>query len=215
MKVDKKSLLLYAITDRTWLGENSLEEQVEEAIRGGATFLQLREKNLSTDEFLKQAKSIKKITDKYKVPFVINDKVEVAIKSGAHGVHIGQGDMDAKEVREMIGNEKILGVSAKTVETAVLAEQNGADYIGVGAVVKTDTKKDADPVSMETIKEICKAVSIPVVAIGGINESTALSLKGSGVDGICCISAIFAQENIYEATKNLYGLAKQIVRIKV
>ena len=212
MKLDKKDMILYAITDRCWMGDDSLEEQVEEALKGGASFIQLREKDLSFDEFLDQAKKIKKLTDKYGTPFVINDNVEVAIKSGADGVHIGQSDMNAKEVRKLIGNNKILGVSANTIEIAKLAEENGADYIGVGAVFKTNTKEDADTISMDTIKDICKSVSIPVVAIGGINESTVLDLKGSGVDGICCVSAIFAKQDIYESTKNLYKLAKEIIK---
>lgn len=212
MKLDKKSMILYVITDRKWLGENSLENQVEEALKGGATFIQLREKDLSFDEFLNQAKEIKKLTDKYNIPFVINDSVEIAIKSKADGVHIGQGDMDAKEVRKLIGEDKILGVSANTVETAKLAEEDGADYIGVGAVYKTNTKEDANLVSMDIIKDICSSVSIPVVAIGGINENTVEGLKDSGIDGICCISAVFARKNIEEATRNLYNLAKRIVQ---
>ena len=211
MKLDKKDMILYAITDSSWIGDSSLEEQVEETLKGGASFIQLREKDLSFDGFLEEARKIKKVTDKYHAPFVINDNVEVAIQSDADGVHIGQGDMDAKEVRNLIGNHKILGVSANTIETAKLAEENGADYIGVGAVFKTNTKEDADTISMDTIKDICNSVSIPVVAIGGINEGTVLDLKGSGVDGICCISAIFAKENIYEATKNLYNLAKEVI----
>ena len=211
MKLDKNDMLLYVITDRTWLGERSLEEEVEETLKGGATFLQLREKELSFDKFLIQAKKIKEITDKYNIPFVINDNVEVAIESDADGVHIGQGDMNAKRVRELIGKDKILGVSANTVESAKLAEENGADYIGVGAVFKTNTKEDANTISMEIIKDICDSVSIPVVAIGGINENTVLDLKSSGIDGICCISAIFAKDDIYEATKNLLNLAKEII----
>lgn len=211
MNLDKKTLLLYAVTDRSWVGEMSFEEQIEEALKGGATFLQLREKDLSLSQFLDQAQKVKEITDKYNIPFVINDNVEVAIKSNADGVHIGQGDMNAREVRFLIGDKKILGVSANTVETARLAEEQGADYIGVGAVFKTSTKEDVDIVSMDTIKNICKAVSIPVVAIGGINEVTVIDLKNSGIDGICCISAIFAKKNILEATKNLYNLAKKII----
>lgn len=211
MNLDKNTLLLYVVTDRSWVGEKSFEEQIEEALKGGATFLQLREKDLSLSEFLDQAQKVKEITDKYNIPFVINDNVEVAIKSNADGVHIGQGDMNAKEVRALIGGNKILGVSANTVETAKLAEENGADYIGVGAVFKTSTKEDANIISMDTIKDICNAVSIPVVAIGGINEVTVLDLKNSGIDGICCISAIFAEQNIFEATKSLYNLANEII----
>lgn len=205
-------MVLYAITDRAWLGEKSLEEQVEEALKGGASFLQLREKNLSLKEFLDQAKKIKKITDKYDIPFVINDNLEVALQVDADGIHIGQGDMNARKARKLIGQDKILGVSADTVESAKLAEENGADYLGVGAVFKTHTKEDVNLISMDTIKEICRSVSIPVVAIGGIDERTILQLKASGVDGVCCISAIFAKEDIYRSTKNLYKLAKKIVK---
>jgi thiamine-phosphate pyrophosphorylase len=211
LKLDKDTLLLYVVTDREWVGKSSFEEQIEETLKGGATFLQLREKNLSFNEFLEQANKVKKITDKYKVPFLINDNVEVAMESNADGVHIGQGDMNAKEVRALIGDKKVLGVTASTVITAKLAEADGADYIGVGAVFKTNTKEDAEIISMDTIKDICKSVSIPVVAIGGIDETSVLDLKDSGIDGICCISAIFAKENIYEATKNLYNLAKEVI----
>lgn len=211
MKLDKKTLILYVVTDRAWVGENSFEEQIEETLKGGATFLQLREKDLLFPEFLEEAKKVKRITDKYNIPFVINDNVEVAIKSDADGVHIGQGDMNAKEVRALIGDNKILGVTANTVVTARLAEENGADYIGVGAVFKTNTKEDADLISMDIVKDICNSVSIPVVAIGGINENNILELKDSGIDGICCISAVFAKKNICESTKSLYNLAKEII----
>lgn len=215
MKIDKKSMLLYVVTDRTWLGENSLVDQVEDTLKAGATFIQLREKDLPFEDFLKEAKEIKVITDRYKLPFVINDNVEVAIKCNADGVHVGQEDMNARNVRNLIGEDKILGVSASTVKEAKAAEENGADYIGVGAIVSTSTKEEAKVVSMDTLKDICHAVSIPVVAIGGINEENVLKLKGSGVDGICVISAIFSKENIYDATKNLYNLASQMVSYEV
>lgn len=211
MRLDKKSLILYAITDRAWLGEISLEEQVEEALKGGATFVQIREKELSYNEFLNIAKKVKKLTDKYNVPLVINDNVEVAIESNADGIHIGQEDMDAGEARKLIGTDKILGVSAYTVKDAKIAEENGADYIGAGAVFKTSSKDEADVISIDLVKEICNSVSIPVVAIGGINETNILSLKGSGIAGVCVISAIFSKENIYDAAKNLYRLAKEII----
>nr|HQD39345.1 thiamine phosphate synthase [Bacillota bacterium] len=184
MKLDKRSLLLYAVTDRTWLGGRTLADAVHDALEGGATFLQLREKNLDDDSFLQLALEIKEIAAKYKVPFVINDNINVALACGADGVHVGQKDMAAKDVRKIIGPDKILGVSAQTVEQAVAAEENGADYLGVGSVFSTSTKLDADAVSFETLKEICQAVSIPVVAIGGINKDNARKLKGSGIDGI-------------------------------
>ena len=211
MKLDKKAMLLYVVTDRTWLGENDLASQVEETIKAGATFVQLREKNMPNSEFVQEAAQIKKLTDKHGIPFVINDNIEVALAVDADGVHVGQSDMNAKDVRALIGNDKILGVSAVTVEQAVSAEQNGADYIGVGAVFATSTKHDADTVSMETLKRICEAVSIPVVAIGGICEENILQLKGTGIDGVAVISAIFAKPDIGRATENLRRLSEQTV----
>lgn len=211
MKVNNHAMLLYVVTDRTWLGENNLIDQVEDAIEAGATFVQLREKNISFDEFVLEAVQLKKLTDQYGIPFVVNDNVEVALAANANGVHVGQSDRDAREVRALIGKDKIMGVSAVTVEQAVLAEQSGADYIGVGAVFATSTKKDADVVPLETLKKICKAVSIPVVAIGGICEENILQLKGSGVDGVAVISAVFAKPDIYQAAKDLRRLAEQIL----
>ncbi len=211
MKVNNHAMLLYIVTDRTWLGENSLIDQVEDAIKAGATFVQLREKNISFDEFVLEAVQLKKLTDQYGIPFVVNDNVEVALAANADGVHVGQSDRDARDVRALIGKDKIMGVSAVTVEQAVLAEQSGADYIGVGAVFATSTKKDADVVSLETLKKICEAVSIPVVAIGGICEENILQLKGSGVDGVAVISAVFAKPDIYQAAKDLRRLAEQIL----
>jgi thiamine-phosphate pyrophosphorylase len=211
LKLDKRSLLLYAVTDRTWLGGRTLADAVHDALEGGATFLQLREKNLDDDSFLQLALEIKEIAAKYKVPFVINDNINVALACGADGVHVGQKDMAAKDVRKIIGPDKILGVSAQTVEQAVAAEENGADYLGVGSVFSTSTKLDADAVSFETLKEICQAVSIPVVAIGGINKDNARKLKGSGIDGIAVVSAIFAQENIREAAAELRQIAREVV----
>ncbi|MGI5859276.1 MAG: thiamine phosphate synthase [Tepidanaerobacteraceae bacterium] len=211
MKVDKSSMLLYAVTDRTWLKDRSLADVVEEAIKAGITFLQLREKDLNYASFLQLAREIRNITDKYKIPYVINDNIEVAMACGADGVHVGQSDMDAKDVRRIIGQDKILGVSAQTVEQAVLAEKNGADYIGVGTVFPTSTKLDAEGVSFETLKEICKAVSIPVVAIGGINKDNAMKLAGSSIDGIAVVSAIFAQEDITAAVKELRQISSRMV----
>jgi len=211
LKVDKKSMLLYVVTDRSWLGNNSFIKQVEEIIQNGATFIQLREKYLSYDEFLKEAMEVKVLTDKYKIPYVINDNIEVALACDADGVHVGQGDMPAKEVRALIGEEKILGVSVQTVEQAIKAEIDGADYLGVGAVFSTSTKADASVVSFETINAICKSVSIPVVAIGGINEKNILELKGTGISGVAIISAIFSKPDIAEATKKLYELSGKMV----
>ncbi len=206
MKVNKKDMLLYVVTDRSWLGKNTLENQVEDIIKAGATFIQLREKELDFNSFVTQGKKIKEITEKYKIPFVINDNIEVALAVNADGVHIGQGDMNAFDCRKLLGDDKILGVSAQTVEQALLAEKNGADYIGVGAVFSTSTKNDAEAVSFETLHKICSAVSVPVVAIGGINEQNILQLKGSGIDGVAVISAIFAAQNVSMATQKLLQL---------
>ena len=211
MKLDNKSLMLYAITDRSWLKKRTLPEVVEEAILGGATFIQLREKELEYDEFLKSAMEVKAVTDKYKIPFVINDNVDIAVAVDADGAHIGQSDEEIRTARKKLGPDKINGLSAGTVEEAVRAEQNGADYIGVGAVFNTSTKLDAGIVSFETLKEICKAVKIPVVAIGGISGNNALELAGTGIAGISVISAIFAQDDIKIAASKLLRLTEQIV----
>ncbi len=211
MKCDKKDLLLYAVTDRSWLNNQTLCEQVEEALRGGATFVQLREKSLDEESFLREAIEIKELCRRYRVPFVINDNVEIASRVDADGVHVGQSDMDAGDVRAILGADKILGVSAQTVEQAILAEQRGADYLGVGAVFHTGSKEDADDVSHETLRNICEAVSIPVVAIGGIGRHNVLELKGSGICGVAVISAIFAQKDICSATAELKKLTKQMV----
>ena len=211
MKVVKTDMLLYAVTDCMWLGSKSLKVQVEDAIKSGVTFVQLREKNLDFEDFLKQAKEMKSVTDRYRIPFVINDNVEVALACGADGVHVGQYDLEARNVRILIGEDKILGVSVQTLEQAVLAEESGADYLGVGAVFSTDTKPDADTVSLNTLKEICAGVSIPVVAIGGIHEENVLNLCGSGIDGIAVVSAIFAQMDIVKATTNLQRLVSIMV----
>lgn len=203
MNCDKKDLLLYAVTDRHWLGEETLYEQVEKALKGGSTFIQLREKELDTAHFLEEAKEIQKLCREYKVPFVINDNVEIAAEIEADGVHVGQSDMEAGDVRARLGADKIIGVSARTVEQALLAEKHGADYLGVGAVFSTSTKTDATEVSHETLKAICEAVKIPVVAIGGITKENIKELAGCGADGIAVISAIFAQPDIEAAAKDL------------
>ena len=208
---DKKDLLLYAVTDRTWLGDETLYQQVEKTLKGGATFIQLREKHLDDAAFLEEAVELKELCHRYHVPFVINDNVEIALKMDADGVHVGQSDMEAGNVREKLGPDKIIGVSAQTVEQAVLAEQRGADYLGVGAVFPTGSKDDADDVSHETLKAICEAVSIPVIAIGGISRNNVMELAGSGICGIAVISAIFAQPDIEAATKELRTLTEEMV----
>ena len=200
MQVKKESLLLYAVTDRYWLNGRTLASVVEEALEGGATFLQLREKTLDGGHFLEEARELQELCRKYGVPFIVNDNVDVALAMGADGIHVGQHDMEAGDVRALLGPDKILGVSAQTVEQAVLAEQRGADYLGVGAVFPTGSKDDADDVSHETLKAICDAVSIPVVAIGGISQQNVRQLAGSGICGIAVISAIFAQKDIKAAT---------------
>ena len=211
MKCDKKSLLLYAVTDRTWLNDDTLYEQVEKAIKGGVTFVQLREKKLDEESFLDEALEIQKLCRKYDIPFAINDNVEIAKEINADGVHVGQSDMGAANVRDILGDDKIIGVSVQTVEQAVLAEKQGADYLGVGAVFLTGSKADAEDVSYETLKAICEVVNIPVVAIGGISTGNVLKLKGSGISGIAVISAIFAAEDIESATKNLKQLTAGVV----
>lgn len=210
MKCDKEDLLLYAVTDRSWLNGETLYSQVEKALKGGATFVQLREKELDYDNFLNEAKELKKLCAQYKVPFVINDNVDIALAIDADGVHVGQSDMEASDVRAKLGDSKIIGVSAQTVEQAVLAEERGADYLGVGAVFSTSSKDDADDVSHETLKAICEAVKIPVIAIGGISNRNILQLSGSGICGVAVISAIFAQKDIQKATEELKELTKQM-----
>jgi thiamine-phosphate pyrophosphorylase len=210
LKLDKASLRLYAVTDRTWLGENSLASQVEEAIKAGVTFVQLREKKLDFNSFADLAKQIKTVTDKYKIPFVINDNIDVALACNADGVHIGQTDMNAADVRKKIGENKIIGVSVQNAKQAVFAEQNGADYLGAGAVFSTSTKKDAEDVSFEALKSICKSVSIPVVAIGGINKNNVYKLSNSRINGIAVISAIFAQQDIYASAYELHVISDNI-----
>lgn len=203
MKLDRKDMILYAVTDRSWLDGKTLYSQVEDALRGGATFIQLREKNLDTEAFLEEAKEIQQLCRKYKVPFVINDNVEIAQKTDADGVHVGQHDMEVGKVREKLGKEKIIGVSAQTVEQALQAQAEGADYLGVGAVFPTGTKTDAVEVEHSILKEICDAVDIPVVAIGGIGKENVERLQGSGISGIAVVSAIFAAKDITAAAKKL------------
>lgn len=204
MRFDKDDLLLYAVTDRTWLGPGeTLDQAVEAALKGGTTFVQLREKHLDEDAFLEEARQLKILCRQYGVPFVVNDNVEIAMAVDADGVHVGQDDMEAGDVRRKIGPSKILGVSAQTVEQALLAQERGADYLGVGAVFATGSKDDADDVSHDTLQAICKAVDIPVVAIGGITRENVQQLTGRGLAGIAVISAIFAQDDIQKAAEDL------------
>ncbi len=215
MRSDKKDLLLYAVTDRHWLSGRSLTEVVKKSLDGGVTFVQLREKELDEETFLKEALEIKELCSRYNVPFVINDNVELAKKIDADGVHVGQRDMEAGDVRAMLGPDKIIGVSAQTVEQAILAEKRGADYLGVGAVFKTGSKADADDVSFETLKAICDAVSIPVIAIGGITLENVKELSGSGICGIAVISAIYAADDIKKAAEDLKAETIRALKIKI
>lgn len=207
----KKELMLYAVTDRHWLGEETLYDQVKKALDGGATFVQLREKKLDREDFFAEALEIQKLCKKYGVPFVINDEVSIAKDIDADGVHVGQSDMEAMDVRKVLGPDKILGVSAQTVEQAIIAEKHGADYLGVGAVFATGSKDDADDVSHETLKAICEAVSIPVIAIGGITKDNVSELAGSGICGVAVISAIFGQNDIKKATEDLKASVEKML----
>ena len=208
MKFDKEKMRLYAITDRHWLNGRSLKEVVKESLDGGVTFLQLRDKNSDDETFLQEAAELQELCRDYKVPLIINDNVEIALKMNADGVHVGQSDMEAGAVREKLGPDKILGVSARTVEQALLAQERGADYLGVGAVF---AKADAAELPHETLKAICEAVSIPVVAIGGITAENISQLKGTGICGVAVISAIYAQNNIKEAAEELKEAVDKIV----
>lgn len=213
MKCDnvRQAMLLYAVTDQAWVGRQSLYEQVECALQGGATCIQLREKDLDDPAFLDEALSLKPLCRTYGVPLIINDNVTIALQSGADGIHVGQHDQAARTVRSQAGDAIILGVSVQTVEQAVQAEQDGADYLGVGAVFPTATKEDADAVSRETLQAICDAVSIPVVAIGGINADNLSKLAGTGVDGVALVSAIFSAEDIRETCKTLRTLSERMI----
>ncbi len=211
MKCDKETMRLYAVTDRAWIGKQSLYEQVESALKGGATCVQLREKELDEEEFLKEAMEIAKLCKQYKVPFFINDNVEIAIKCQADGIHVGQEDMEAARVRQRVGEDMLIGVSAHSVEEALEAVKNGADCLGVGAMFSTSTKADADVLPMEVLRDICAAVEIPVVAIGGISKDNMMQLAGTGVDGVALVSAIFAAEDIEKECRLLKKMSEDMV----
>ena len=199
MKFDRRQLMVYAVTDRAWIGKMSLCEQVEAALKGGATMVQMREKSLTNDtvqDYLEEARSLRALTERYKVPLIIDDNIKLALLCGADGVHVGQNDMDAAQARALLGSDKILGVTAKTVEQALKAQEQGADYLGSGAVFGTSTKADALPMTMERLGEICRSVSIPVVAIGGICLKNIGKLKGSVAAGAAVVSGIFGAEDI-------------------
>ena len=208
----KEHMLLYIVTDRSWLGESTLEEEVRAAIEGGATFLQIREKGMPHQDFVCEARSLKGLAKAAGIPYVINDDVEIALEVDADGVHIGQSDGAVVETRKKIGPDKILGVSAQTLEQALAEKKDGADYLGVGAVFSTSTKADAKEVSFETLKSICSSVKIPVVAIGGISEKNLLELSGSKVDGVAVISAVFAQPDTRAAAQKIRKLSEKMVK---
>lgn len=207
----RRGMTLYAVTDRSWLGESTLAQVVEQVLRGGATFLQLREKELDRAAFLAEAKELKALTAKYRVPFVINDDIDIALESDAGGVHLGQTDLMGRDARALIGPDKILGITANTVELAVAAEKAGADYIGAGAVFGTTTKQNAKNLSLDILRDICQAVTIPVVAIGGINGDNLPRLAGTGAAGAAVVSALFAQKDPEEAARRLRALAEKMV----
>ncbi|MBP6162266.1 MAG: thiamine phosphate synthase [Clostridia bacterium] len=211
MKCDKKTMLLYAVTDRAWVGEQSLYEQVESALKGGANCIQLREKELNDEDFLAEALEIAALCKQYGVPFIINDHVDIAIQSKADGIHVGQEDMPVAQVREKVGNDMIIGVSVSSPEEALEAVKNGANYLGVGAVFSTSTKLDVNILSKETLREICAAVDVPVVAIGGISKANISQLSGTGVDGVALVSAIFSAENIEDECRLLRSLSEKMV----
>ncbi len=212
MSFDKDALLLYAVTDRSWLNGKSLVWQVEESLKGGVTMVQLREKSLDRESFIREALEINALCRRSGVPFLINDDAGIALESGADGVHVGQEDMEASGVRKLLGADKIVGVTAHSVEQALRAQAAGADYLGLGAVFPTGTKDDASLMDLETVKAICGAVNIPCVAIGGINSGNVMELAGCGLAGVSVVSAIYAQEDIRKAAQTLRETSEKMLR---
>ncbi len=210
MKFSKDMLLLYAVTDRSWTQDQTLYDQIEAALKGGVTIVQLREKNLPEDEFVAEAIRVKELCSRYNVPLIINDNADVALKSGADGVHVGIEDTPVAELRQKVGKDFIIGATAKTVEQAQSAEKAGADYLGVGAVFPSPTKKNAIRITAEKLKEICSSVSVPAVAIGGISLDNVSEIKGCGMSGIAVVSAIFASDDIQKAASELKEKAKEV-----
>ena len=208
----RSALRLYAVTDRSWLGGRTLAAVTEEILAGGATFLQLREKELTGEDLLAEARQLRDVARRYRVPFVVNDDVEAALAADADGVHVGQDDIMGRDIRALIGPDKILGITARTVEAARAAERAGADYLGVGAVFGSTTKKDAKPLSRVELRAICAAVSIPVVAIGGVNAGNILELRGTGAAGAAVVSGLYAQPDPGAAARRLRALAEEMVR---
>lgn len=213
MRFDKKYAILYAVTDRAWIGKQNLYEQVESALKGGATCVQLREKNLDEGLFLEEAIKIKSLCKKYGIPFLVNDNVDIAIKCEADGVHVGQEDTAVSKVRKLVGDKMIIGVSVQNINEALESIKNGADYLGVGAMFSTSTKLDANVIPFENLKSVCNAVNIPVVAIGGIGKNNIMKLAGSGADGVALVSAIFGAKNIEEECRELRRLSEQMIKL--
>ena len=211
MKFDSRQLLLYAVTDRAWTGRQTLYEQIESALQGGATMIQLREKNLSDEDFIREAVQVKALCSRYNVPLIINDRPAVALKSGADGVHVGIEDQPVEEIRRAAGKDFIIGATAKTVEQAQKAQSAGADYLGVGAVFPSPTKKNAIRITAGQLREICASVSIPAVAIGGISKQNMPELMGTGIHGVAVVSAVFSAGDIKAACKELREMAETIV----
>lgn len=211
MKCDKKHMLLYAVTDSAWVGRQTLIEQVESALKGGVTCVQLREKDLNEADFFEEALQIKALCKQYGVPFFINDNVDIAIRCGADGIHVGQEDMQAAQVHKLVGEEMMIGVSVHSVEEALQAVENGADCLGVGAMFPTATKPDASAVPLDVLRDICRAVTVPVVAIGGIGKGNLSLLSETGVDGVALVSTIFAADDIEQECRELRSLSEQMV----
>ena len=212
MKFKKEMLLLYAITASSSEEWQKLCKKIEDSLKGGVTMIQLREKNISEEEYIKKAIKIRELCHSYGVPLIINDNVEVAIKSGADGVHVGIEDEPVGKIRQRVGKDFIIGATAKTIEQARVAEEAGADYLGVGAVFLSSTKTNAIRITTSQLKEICSAVSIPAVAIGGISLQNVEEIKGGGMEGIAVVSAIFGAQDILMATRELKEKAKEVVK---
>ena len=213
MKFNENMLLLYAVTDQAWVGKQTFLEQIEDALKGGATIVQLREKKLDVDSFVEEAVQVRDLCHKYNVPLIINDNVEVALKSGADGVHVGVEDAPVAEIRKRVSADFIIGATCKTVEQAKIAEAAGADYMGVGAVFPSPTKTNAVRITNEQLREIIASVSIPAVAIGGISYDNVYEIKGSSVSGVAVVSAIFGAEDIEKATALLKERVKAVVEV--
>ena len=211
MKFNEKMLLLYAVTDQAWVGNQTLLEQIEDALKGGATIVQLREKKMDENSFVEEAIQVRDLCHKYHVPLIINDNVEVALKSGDDGVHVGIEDAPVAEIRKRVSADFIIGATCKTVEQAKIAEAAGADYMGVGAVFPSPTKTNAVRITNEQLREIVSSVSIPAVAIGGISYDNVCEIKGSSVSGVAVVSAIFGAKDIVKETALLKERVKAVV----